>query len=153
MDINGISSNDQIFGATNGFATQELDQNAFMKLLVTQLEHQDPLEPVQNEDFIAQLATFSSLEELESLNENIIAMIALNQSNALLSQLTQGSALIGRTVSWTDLETGELHSGTVDSVKILDGLAVLNIGGEDIPLAMVTEVLGDSGDDGSTDQD
>ena len=153
MNITGISSNDQVFGATNPYATQELDQNAFMQLLVTQLEHQDPLEPVQNENFIAQLAAFSSLEELESLNESIIAMIALNQSNALLSQLTQGSALIGKTVGWTDLETGELHSGTVDSVKILDGLAVLNVGGEDIPLAIVDEVLGDDGGEGSTDQD
>ncbi|MEW6073622.1 MAG: flagellar hook capping FlgD N-terminal domain-containing protein [Planctomycetota bacterium] len=145
MYIPGIDATDQVFGTQDTYATTELDQGAFMELLVTQLEHQDPLEPVPNEDFIAQLATFSSLEELESLNQNIVAMIALNQSNALLSQLTQASALIGKTVAWVDPTTGEPGTGTVDSVKIVDGLAVLSIGGEDIPLATVTEVLGGDG--------
>ncbi len=154
MDIPGIDASDQIFGQPNPYATTELDQGAFMELLVTQLENQDPLEPVANEDFIAQLATFSSLEELESLNNNIVAMIGLNQSNALISQLSQGSSLIGKTVAWQDPYTGEPGSGTVDSVKIVDGLAMLSIDGEDVPLATVTEVLGDGGDtSGDSDGD
>jgi flagellar basal-body rod modification protein FlgD len=142
MDIPGISSTDSLSGPFGSAANQALDKNAFMKLLVSQLEHQDPLSPVANEDFVAQLATFSSLEQLEGLNQNVIAMIALNQSNALLSQLTQSSALIGKDVNWQDLETGEERSGTVESVKIVDGLAVLRIDGQDVPLAAVIEVLG-----------
>lgn len=144
MDIPGISANDYVFGGQDT-ATQDLDQGAFMKLLVTQMRHQDPLEPIANEDFVAQLATFSSLEELEGLNQNIIAMITLNQSNALVAQLSQGSSLIGREVSWTDPSTGESGSGLVDSVKIVDGLAVLTIGDQEVPLVTVTEVLGEDG--------
>jgi|SRR5262245_16830823 len=142
MNIPGISASDPLSGAVTQAAAQNLDKNAFMKLLVSQLQHQDPLSPVANEEFVAQLATFSSLEQLEGLNQNVVAMIALNQSNALLSQLTQSSALIGKEVTWQDFETEEEHSGKVESVKIVDGLAVLRIDGQDVPLAAVTEVLG-----------
>ena len=142
MDIPGISSTDPFSGIAAQAANQNLDKGAFMKLLVSQLQHQDPMSPVANEDFVAQLATFSSLEQLEGLNQNVVAEIALNQSNALLSQLTQSSALIGKDVKWQDFETDTEKSGTVESVKIVDGLAVLRIDGEDVPLASVTEVVG-----------
>lgn len=141
MAIPGITASDPYSGLTQA-ANQNMDKDAFMKLLVSQLQNQDPMSPVANEDFVAQLATFSSLEQLEGLNQNVVAMIALNQSNALLSQLTQSSALIGKEVSWQDFETEATHSGTVESVKIVEGLAVLRIDGQDVPLASVTEVLG-----------
>lgn len=147
MDIPGIDSTDPFSGSVTQAATQSLDKGAFMRLLVSQLENQDPLSPVTNEDFVAQLATFSSLEQLEGLNQNVIAMIALNQSNALLSQLTQSSALIGKEVTWQGFDSEEEHSGRVESVKILDGLAVLRIDGQDVPLAAVIEVLGETGTD------
>jgi flagellar basal-body rod modification protein FlgD len=144
MTISGINATDPYSGAQFPGA-QQLDKNAFMKLLVSQLQNQDPMSPVANEDFVAQLATFSSLEQLEGLNQNMVASIALNQSNALLAQLTQSSALIGKSVEWEDFESGAKHNGTVESVKIVDGLAVLRIDGEDVPLASVTEVKGDEG--------
>src|SRR5262249_20811824 len=123
MDIAGIGPNDPLLGAANTLEGQGLDKNAFIKMLVTQLKNEDPLQPTQNEEFIAQLATFSSLEQLEQLNGNVMGMIALNQSNALLAQLTQGSALIGKTVVWTDPTTGATSTGTVDSVKSSGGIA------------------------------
>jgi len=138
MDIPGISSLGSPLAGSS--STQGLDKDAFMRLLVTQLQNQDPLEPTQNQDFIAQLATFSSLEQLEELNSNTIAGIALSQSNALLSQLTQSSALIGKSVSWTDPQTGASSTGVVDAVRIINGLAVLQVGDLEVPLAAVTEV-------------
>jgi flagellar basal-body rod modification protein FlgD len=143
MTIPGIDATDPYSGALTQASGQNLDKNAFMKLLVSQMKNQDPLSPVANEDFIAQLANFSSLEQLQGLNQNVIAMIALNQSNALLSQLTESSALIGKQVSWLDNDGETTHSGSVESVKIVDGLAVLRIDGQDVPLAAVTEVLAD----------
>jgi hypothetical protein len=75
----------------------------------------------------------------------------LQQSNELMSQLTNSSALIGMSVRFVDPATGEMREGTVDSVRIEDGLAVLNVGGEDVPLALVSEVLGDvEGGDGDS---
>jgi hypothetical protein len=46
----------------------DLGKDAFLKLLITQLQHQDPLEPMDDQDFIAQIAQFSSLEQMQNLN-------------------------------------------------------------------------------------
>ena len=151
MQIPGISADDATFGTVDPYARQELDRDSFMKLLVSQLQNQNPLEPVKNEEFISQLANFSSLEQLETLNDNIIGMTALSHSNALLAQLTQGTALIGKTVNWIDPATGETSSGKVDSVKVREGFAILNVGGEDIPLVNVIEILGNSTEPETTD--
>src|SRR5262245_42804039 len=143
MDLTGITaSQPSALGAAAGLPAQALDKTAFMELLVAQLQNQDPLEPASNEEFIGQLANFSSLEQLENLNDNFMTMVLLNQSNALLGQMTEGSALIGQSVTWLDPTTGEGGTGVVGSVKIVDGTAFLNVDGQDVALIDVTEVLG-----------
>ena len=124
--------------------SQELGKDAFLKLLVQQIKTQDPLEPTDNGEFIAQLASFSSLEQMQSLNDNIIGMALLQQSNALTDQLTQSSVLIGQTVGYIDPVTGQNLTGIVASVKIEEGLASLVIGDKSVPLGSVTDVLGKS---------
>jgi len=64
------AAEDQTTGQTVS-GLQELGKSEFLKLLIAQLQHQDPLNPVQNEEFVAQLATFSSLEQLISINEGV----------------------------------------------------------------------------------
>jgi flagellar basal-body rod modification protein FlgD len=147
MTIQGISSNDAVSSLGGTTTTSEtgnsrLDKNAFMKLLVTQMKNQDPMAPMDNTQSIAQLAQFSSLEQMQLLNDNIVGLAVLQQSNALMSQLTQSSALIGQSVRYVDPTTNEEAEGVVDSIKIEDGLAVLSIDGEEVPLANVTEVTG-----------
>ncbi len=72
-----------------------LGQDSFMKLLVTQLKNQNPLDPQDNTAFVAQLAQFSSLEGIQSLNSTVTGLAGGLQS----SQALQASALVGRTVS------------------------------------------------------
>ena len=60
-NISGIRTTDDLKAQAPG-QTAELDRNAFLKLFTTQLQNQDPLDPVKNEAFIAQLAQFSTLE-------------------------------------------------------------------------------------------
>lgn len=158
MTINGIQSIDPTTspltsptsapGTTD--ASSGLGKDAFMRLLVDQIKNQDPLSPSDNTQYLAQLAQFSSLEQMQSLNDNIVGLAVLQQNNALMSQLTTSSSLIGQTVTYMDPSTNELATGTVSSVKIEDNIALLSIGGEDVPLANVTEVLGHQPVDGTT---
>ncbi len=158
MSISGINTNDAS-SATQSSASalpqSQLDKSSFMTLLVSQLKNQDPLAPTDNQAFVAQLAQFSSLEEAQKLNDNILGLAVLQQSNALMSQLTQSSALIGKNVKYIDPTTENEQSGSVTSVKIADGMAVLSIGGHDVPLGNVTEITGsapasDASDTGDT---
>jgi flagellar basal-body rod modification protein FlgD len=160
MEIPGITANDSPHSPGGLPAADALGKDAFMKLLVSQIRNQDPLAPTDNQAFIAQLAEFSGLEQMQELNDNIIGLALLQQGNALMDQLTNSGALIGQSVSYIDPATQEEQTGTVSSVKIEDGLAVLMIDGKDVPLANVTEITGepvvepgdspDSGDTGDT---
>lgn len=142
MDIQGISANDPIFGASAQTADETLGKDAFLQLLVSQLQNQDPLEPTANDEFVAQLAQFSTLEGIEEMNENLVGLAVLQQGNALLSQLTDSSALIGKSVRFLSPSNGEELTGLVDSVKIDEGFATLSINGQDVSLGNVLEVEG-----------
>src|SRR5262245_16034260 len=87
-------------------STDSLGKDAFMTLLVTQMRNQDPLSPTDNQAFLAQLAQFSSLEQMQQLNQNLLGLAVLQQTNALIDQMTQASSLIGREVHYQDPDTG-----------------------------------------------
>ena len=140
MEIAGISANDPVFSPTTEENNETLGRDAFMQLLVNQLKNQDPLQPTQNEDFVAQLAQFSQLEGIDEINDNIVGLAVLQQGNAQLAQLTEASALIDKSVTYFNPSSGLQSTGTVDSVRIEDGFALLNIGGESVPLANLVEV-------------
>lgn len=90
--------------------TNELGQAAFLELMITQMNNQNPLNPQDNSEFVAQLAQFSSVEGLERLNKSFNSFMS---NNAL-----QASSLVGRSVSVeTDksvLYSGSIISGSVD---------------------------------------
>ncbi len=144
--IEGISvaaAQDSASAVSSG---SQLDKNAFTQLLVAQLQNQDPMSPQSNDELAAQLAQFSSLEQMEQVNENLVGLARLQQGNALLDQITGASGLVGQTVAYTNSETGELVKGAVEYAKVEDGAVFLGIGGVDVPLAQVAEVLGEVGD-------
>ena len=81
----------------NRQTSQSLGKDDFLKLLITQLQNQDPTNPMEDTQFIAQMAQFSSLEQMTNMNESFSKMAAmLNSSNA--------SATIGKTV---EVEVGD----------------------------------------------
>ena len=85
MSVSGISSNSGSSNDTTGAAAgreTKLGQDAFMRLLTTQLANQDPLKPQDNGEFIAQLAQFSSLEKLTSIETSIKELAAAFQTLA-----------------------------------------------------------------------
>lgn len=104
-----------------------MGKDDFLKLLTTELRNQDPLSPMDNKDFISQMAQFSSLEQMNNVS---ISMEALNTSMSTLFQhslLSQGAALIGKQVGGMDSTGESLIEGVVESVKWLDGNPQLQI--------------------------
>lgn len=87
-------------------ASNELGKDEFLKLLVVQLENQNPLEPQDNGEFISQLAQFSSLEGIDNLNDTMTSFVESAQS----SQALEASLLVGRQVQ-VDTDTGFLQEG------------------------------------------
>jgi len=104
----------------------ELDKNAFLRLMVTQLNNQDPLNPQENGDFIAQLAQFSSVEGIENLNKSFSSLATSMQS----SQALQASALVGRSVhvksDTSYLAENDVITGTIKLESSTSNL-VLNV--------------------------
>lgn len=101
--------------------TSALGKDAFLQLLVTQLQHQDPLQPQDNSEFVAQLAQFSSLEELQNLTSTMGNTQALN--------------LVGKYVmievgKSEDLSKTTMVQGWVDYVQMVDGKAMLSVNNE-----------------------
>lgn len=75
-----------------------MGQADFMSLLLTQLRHQDPMNPLQPHEFAAQLANFSSVEQLSLLNEGMLEQLQSLDLNAVLGKTSFSASLIGRTV-------------------------------------------------------
>lgn len=73
----------------------ELGQDAFLRLMITQLENQNPLEPQKNSEFVAQLAQFSSVEGLQNLNSTVSGLVSDFQSSRAL----QATSMVGRAVT------------------------------------------------------
>jgi flagellar basal-body rod modification protein FlgD len=99
-----------------------LGKDDFLKLLVGQLKNQDPLNPTSDTDFIGQMAQFSQLEQttnMASANEELI-----NQQRG-----ARAVSLIGRTVTYPDMNTGALTTGTVERVEWMSGSPSLTVGG------------------------
>ena len=115
--------------ASNG----QLGKDQFLKLFVAQLQHQDPMNPMQDSEFMSQMASFSTLEQVTNLataNEKIAASLT---SNTAVS-------LIGRTVTWID--TADVsHTGVVEKVTTAGGVPSLTVSGtEGVELGSISQV-------------
>lgn len=89
-----------------------LGKDDFLKLLMAQLRNQDPLNPMQDKEFISQMATFSSLEQMTNLNKSIDKLVQMETQSSLINF----SHFVGKEVTWHQVVEGE-ESG----VTILDG--------------------------------
>jgi flagellar basal-body rod modification protein FlgD len=88
-------------------AKASLGQDDFLKILITQLQHQDPTSPMEDKDFIAQMAQFSSLEQIRNMSQNFQKLSGLLASS-------EAAGVLGRSVEVRDGET--LVRGVVDKV-------------------------------------
>lgn len=121
-----------------------LGKDDFLKLLITQLQNQDPMEPMKNTEFISQMASFTSLEQTKSMNDMLEKFVNTQSQNALSSQAT----MIGKAITWqeqaTDAdgnETTAQHDGVVSAVTLKDGaVQYLTKDGQHVPPADILTI-------------
>jgi len=113
-----------------------LGQNEFLKLLVTQMQNQDPMKPVSDTEFIAQMAQFSSLEQTKMMSADITK---LRQGNDFL----QATNLLGKEVR-LNLGNMEFTKGIVTDLNVKDGEARIIVGDKTYTLDQVTSVSGET---------
>lgn len=140
MSISGVNGNSLNNNVTNNALTSALgssssnslvSEQAFLQLLITQLQNQDPTNPADPTQFVSQLASFSSLEQMTQLNTNMTQVL----DNSV-------TGLIGQTVTVTDPSvSGGLTSGTVTGiVYYANGPAVQLSNGNNYALADIQNV-------------
>ena len=124
-------------------ANSELGQDAFLKLLVAQLKYQDPLNPADGAEFLAQTAQFTMVEKLSDLE-------AQGQSTVTSQQQMQAAQLVGRQVTYVD-STGNLVEGVVESAEYTPDGQSLTIDGQAVELDNITKVVGNNRVDGASE--
>jgi flagellar basal-body rod modification protein FlgD len=110
-----------------------LGKDDFLRLLVTQLENQDPTSPLDDKEFISQMAQFSTLEQMTQMNTTLGNLIVNNKINLSYS-------LLGRNVEVLDSTTGEVQSGIVSEVSFGNGTPSISFNGLTYSVDEVTRV-------------
>src|SRR5574337_881567 len=111
--VTGSASATTQGGSPSTAASNQLGKNDFLKLLTAQLANQDPLQPVDNQAFIAQLAQFSSLEQLQNVSTKLDSLLAATSTS---TQVTAAS-LVGKTVAF-DADGVDLSSGQPATLQV-----------------------------------
>jgi len=110
IDNTAATTNNSVSNTSSKTATTKKDtslgKDDFLKMLVTQLKNQDPLKPMDDTAFVAQMAQFSSLEQMQNMNSATLA--------------TQANGMIGNNVTWTN-NKNEVFEGVVKGVNIVSG--------------------------------
>ncbi|QDQ01735.1 flagellar hook assembly protein FlgD [Lysinibacillus fusiformis] len=132
---------------TRQTGNSELGKDAFLQLLITQLQHQDPTNPMDDRDFIAQMAQFSSLEQMQNMTKAIQSLLLSQQQTQLMNYTT----FVGKEVKWHEI-TEELDenkkpivkegTGIIQSLKFVDGEAVFVLAdGKEINPGNISAIL------------
>ena len=144
METSAVSSATTAPAATKAGGMAQLDRNSFLKLLIAQLQNQDPMKPMEDKEFISQLAQFSSLEQMQNLSQDFskfsgdfsAGFLAFSRNQAA----SQAFGMIGHKVQYLDTKTGEKVEGIVSSVGFAAGGPKLNIGETQVDLGNVVTV-------------
>ncbi|WPX08401.1 flagellar hook capping FlgD N-terminal domain-containing protein [Anaerocellum danielii] len=126
-----VSNSANVSGSISSLPTSSsknvLGKQEFLNLLVTQLRYQDPLKPMEDKEFVAQLAQFSALEQMQNLNQSF--------------EFLKAQSMIGRyVVATSPQDASKLIEGRVDSIKIDGSKVYLKVNGTEVLSENVKEV-------------
>lgn len=152
---NGIT-NDYYLNTSKYKYTTEADnstlgKDAFLQILITQLQNQDPTNPMDDREFISQMAQFSSLEQMQNMTKAMESLLDSQKQTQLMSY----TSFVGKDVKWHEVtdKTDEAGkpivnegSGTVVEVKFKDGEPIFVLdSGKEITTGNISSILGNKG--------
>lgn len=126
------TSSDPTTTGTTKSSGLALDSQAFLQLLVAQLQYQDPTNPTDTSAFMSQTATLSQVQTMDSMSTTLATLLTQQQAQS-------ATEMLGRNVTYVDA-TGVQHTGTVNSVSLLAGGPTLHIDSASVPLSSVVGV-------------
>lgn len=131
MGMQNSTAQMQAAEAQKNGPTKDLGQDAFMQLMLEQLKNQDPMNPMDNQQFLQQQAQFTQLNEIQKMNSNM----------SLNNQIMQASSLIGKEVTITDPNDNTKQiKGTVSSANFGGASPTISVDGKDYPIGYVVTV-------------
>jgi flagellar basal-body rod modification protein FlgD len=132
LAINTVNTNYNSLSTTERKVKSELGKDEFLKILVTQLQNQDPMNPMQDSEFISQMAQFSALEQMTALNSSF--------------EMSRAFSLVGKNVYAEISDDGATYfvNGKVDKVSILNGQAYATVGEAQVKISDIKEVYNNS---------
>jgi flagellar basal-body rod modification protein FlgD len=120
--------------SSSGDSLAGITQSEFLQLLLTQLQNQNPLDPMSDTDFATQLAELAEVGSLDSVNTSVSDLLQVQQ-------LSSGEALIGATVSYTAAGASSASQGTVNGLTVQsDGSVDLTVNGTNVPISQINSV-------------
>jgi flagellar basal-body rod modification protein FlgD len=118
---------------TSQIEQDSLGKDAFLRLLITQLQYQDPLDPMKDTEFVAQMAQFSSLEQMQTLNASIDSLL-------LMDAASQAASLSGHEVTLLTPDGSSTVTGIVESAHFQNGVPEIVVDGIEYSMGLVLEV-------------
>ncbi len=132
----GTSDTNETESGSGGETTvgqRDMGKEEFLSLLVSQLKNQNPMKPMENKEFMAQMAQFNSLQQMQSLNSTMEKFIGYQK-------LTQAGSLVGKKVKVLDSESGDTITGTIEKINMSDSPTV-QVNGKEYAVGNIQEVL------------
>lgn len=123
-------------GEAKKSAEEILGKDAFLRLLTTQLRYQDPFKPIDDHDFIAQMAQFTALEQMQNLTRQFELFM---EEERAMNRMAQATALLGRKVEVAG--ESDTYTGTVEAIRMIEGVPFLVVQGILFSLGDVVKVL------------
>lgn len=152
-EIVSLKTNTALTNATkesDNKSTDKTDKDMFLTLMLKQMEYQDPTEPTDNEQWLSQLAQYSSLEQMENLNTSFSdvgnALKDMNSTLSVGSTVSQTLSMVGKDVTLTvpaDKKAGteaKTVKGTVDEAAFVDGEGMVKVDGKYYSIGYIESV-------------
>ena len=143
-----LPANNANFKVTDKQDNGALGKDAFLKILITQLQNQDPTSPMDDKEFIAQMAQFSSLEQMQNMTTAMENLLESQQQSQLMSYTT----FVGKEVKWheitdkVDADNKPIYNegtGAIQELKFVNGEAVFVLAdGKEIKPGNISSILG-----------